>query len=269
MNPTPQKRDFNMLKIDRTQIEKSFNDYVAPYDMNDEKILLKVKHTFRVASLCEQIAKSEQLEPEDVELSWLTGMLHDIGRFEQIRRYGTFSDADSIDHAEFGADLLFKEGLIEKFGSDFNSEDAEATGILETAIRCHSMYRLPAELDKRTITFCQILRDADKIDILRVNIDSPLEKIYNITTQLIMNSEVSEAVMESFMKKQATLRSIKKTPVDHVVGHISLVFELVYPESIQIVKRQGCLDKLLTFKSDNTRTCEQFEQIRDVMKSFI
>ena len=43
-------------------------------------------------------------------------MLHDIGRFEQIKRYGTFNDSKSVDHGEFGADLLFKEQrLIEDY----------------------------------------------------------------------------------------------------------------------------------------------------------
>ena len=49
-------------------------------------------------------------------------MLHDIGRFEQIRRFGTFNDAQSVDHAEFGADLLFKECLIRKFAEGYYEE---------------------------------------------------------------------------------------------------------------------------------------------------
>ena len=31
----------------------------------------------------------------------------DIGRFEQIRCFGTFNDGMSVDHAELGADILF------------------------------------------------------------------------------------------------------------------------------------------------------------------
>ena len=62
------------------------------------------------------------------------------------------------------------------------------------------------------------------------------------------------------------LRSLKKTAVDHVVGHISLVFELVYPKSIEIVKKQGYLEKLLHFPSKNPVTRQQFAQIREKMK---
>ncbi len=244
--------------INREEITANFNTYVAPYNASDEKIRLKIDHTFRVASLCEQIAESEKWSREDVDLAWFLGMLHDIGRFEQILRYGTFSDADSIDHANFGANLLFKEGLIERFPFG----DEASAPLVETAIRNHSVYRLPEALDERTRDFCNILRDADKIDIFRVNVDIPLEKIYNTTTEELVHCVVTEAVMESFREKHATLRALKKVPVDHVVGHISLVYELVYPVSTRIVKEQGYLERLAHFHSEDVKAQEQFDSIR-------
>ena len=186
-------------------------------------------------------------------------MLHDIGRFEQLRRYGTFSDAESIDHAGFGADLLFQtRQLIRDYATD-PAKDA----VIETAIRNHSVYRLPDDLSEQTRMFCQILRDADKIDILRVNIEVPLEDIYNVSTDALYHCTVSPAVMENFDQHRATLSSLKKTPVDHVVGHISLVYELVYPISREIVLTQGYLDKLLQFNSALPETRKQFAHLRD------
>ncbi len=93
--------------INREKIINRFIEYTSDYDLSDPKIKLKYDHTFRVANLCERIAKGNQLSEDDCALAWLTGMLHDIGRFEQVRRYGTFADNKSIDHAQFGADLLF------------------------------------------------------------------------------------------------------------------------------------------------------------------
>ena len=97
-------------------------------------------------------------------------------------------------------------------------------------------------LDGRTRKLCAILRDADKIDILKVNVEIPLEEIYNTTTEALRNSQVTEAVMDAFFEHHCILRSLKKTPVDIVVGHISLTYELVYPESLKIVKEQGYLN---------------------------
>lgn len=247
-------------RIDRKRALAAFQNYTAPYDITDEKIKLKVDHTYRVAALCERICGEALTDKEDCGLAWLIGLLHDVGRFEQLRRYGTFSDAESIDHARFGADILFRDGEIANYVPADMPE--ETLRLIETAIRNHSSYRIEEGLDARTLAFCRILRDADKIDILRVNVDVPLEAIYNTTTEALKSSEVSEAVLQSFTERKATLRSLKKTPVDHVAGHISLIFELVYPISVRIVREQGYLDRLLHFESDNPRTREQFAWMR-------
>lgn len=253
------------MRIDRERVKQTFRNYTDAYDSSDEKIKLKIDHTYRVADLCEQIARAEDMDAEEIDLAWQLGMLHDVGRFEQLRRYGTFIDGDSIDHAELGADILFGEnGLIRTYLSD-DSEDA----LIEMAIRVHSAYRIPENLSARTAKLCHILRDADKIDILKVNVDVPLEEIYNTTTEELRNAEVSEAVMESFYEHHATLRSIKRTPVDHIVGHISLVYELVFPESFHIVERQGYLEQLMHFGSNNPKTNRQFEELRAEMRRFL
>lgn len=79
--------------------------------------------------------------------------------------------------------------------------------------------------------YCKILRDADKIDILRVNLDTPMEEIYNVTTEELKNSQVTPEVMQAFDEHHAVLRALKKTAIDNAVGHISLTYELEYPMS--------------------------------------
>lgn len=260
--------------IDRNRVKKQFADYTSDYDATDEKIKLKIDHTYRVAALCEQIAQTEKLSKEETDLAWLLGMLHDVGRFEQLRRFGTFSDAESIDHAQFGANILFlpqeqgqKDTLHNRI-RDYLDDSAEDQ-LLETAIRAHSAYRLPEGLDVRTVRFCNILRDADKIDILKVNAEIPLEAIYNVTTEELYSCMASASVMQGFFEEHAILRSNKKTPVDHVVGHMALVYELVYPVSIAIVRKQGYLNKLLHFRSENPQTREQFASLRKHMEDYL
>ena len=44
---------------------------------------LKAEQTTNcVSALCEEIAKSLKLLPEDRDVAWLIGLLHDVGRFE-------------------------------------------------------------------------------------------------------------------------------------------------------------------------------------------
>lgn len=243
--------------IEKELVRHVFDQYVSDYDADDPKIRLKIDHTYRVADLAERIAKEAGA---DADLAWLCGMLHDIGRFEQVRRYNTFTDTNSVDHAEFGADLLFKDGLIDRFGLNLSQQERL---ILETSIRYHSAYRLPGHLSEIENQYCNVLRDADKVDIFRVNCDTPFEDIYNITTEDLKQSEISTEVKQCFMNHSAVLKKWKKTPADYVASLMCLVFELVYPMSREIAREQGYVDKLLAFKSDNSETAQWFEHMKD------
>lgn len=279
----------NKPVINRKNVINAFAEYVRNYDPSDEKIKLKIDHTYRVAGLCQRIAESLGLSEPDVDIAWLLGMLHDIGRFEQIRRFGTFNDVQSVDHAEFGADLLFKEGLIRKFAEGYyeecelarsGNEEAEQiiknnehhnkdTGLLEMAIRQHNKYRVKEDLTERQRMFCDILRDADKVDIFKVNADIPMEIIYDVTTEELKNGVITKEVLESFYKKETVLKSVRRSAVDHIVGHISLLFELVYKESYRQAKEQGYVYKLLDFKSDVPEVNAEFGDMRKYVDEFL
>lgn len=279
----------NKPVINRKNVINAFAEYVRNYDPSDEKIKLKIDHTYRVAGLCQRIAESLGLSEPDVDIAWLLGMLHDIGRFEQIRRFGTFNDAQSVDHAEFGADLLFKEGLIRKFAEGYyeecelarsGNEEAEQiiknnehhnkdTGLLEMAIRQHNKYRVKEDLTERQRMFCDILRDADKVDIFKVNADIPMEIIYDVTTEELKNGVITKEVLESFYKKETVLKSVRRSAVDHIVGYISLLFELVYKESYRQAREQGYVYKLLDFKSDVPEVNAEFDDMRKYVDEFL
>ena len=80
---------------------------------------------------------------------------------------------------------------------------------------------------------------------------------------------VTEEVMKQFLKHQTILHSTKKTIVDRLVGHLSLVFGLEYAVSVGIVKEQGYLEKILTFQSDNPKTRQHFKEIRECMERYL
>lgn len=288
------------MRIDRKKVENSFIRYTEKYDLQDLKIQLKVEHTFHVAELCDQIARSLALSEEDIDLAWLMGMLHDLGRFEQLRQYGTFSDADSVDHAALAVKLLFEEGLIEEYlpasviyenGGGLSASDrkgeplsapdrkgeplsgsdqkGDAHSLLRTAIANHSAYRLEQGLSRREEQFCHILRDADKLDIFRVIVEKDMDKIYHFSPGQLAQSGVTEEVVQAFREHHAVLRSLKKKPADFVVGNAALAFELVFPISRRLAIEQGYLKKILAFSSDNPETRKIFEELRQCMWNYL
>lgn len=249
------------MRIDRQRVKEQFASYTRGYDPEDTKIALKIAHTYRVADYCEQIARSIGLTDDEVEFAWLSGMLHDIGRFEQVKRYNTFLDSQSVDHAEFGADLLFGEN---GFIGDY-IDDRSWDPMLEIVIRQHNKYRMDAAISGKTLVFCNILRDADKVDIFRVNVETPMEEIYNVSSDVLFSSGVSEKVMEQVRERRAINRDIMNSPAEHLIGHIALTFELVYEKSREIAKEQGYLYKMFDFPTRNESTKKALTEIRSLI----
>ena len=230
--------------IDKLRAEAAFQAYASKYDAGNIMIRHKVEHTLRVAENCERIAASLGMNGGDVTFAWFLGLLHDIGRFEQVRRFGTFIDSVSVDHAEFGADLLFHENLMDSFPAESLRE--EELHLLETAIRLHNKLALPENLDERTRRFCEIIRDADKADIFRVVAELPFEERIGTSRGLIQEEgDASGAVMDCVLSHRCVPRAIRKNRFEGHISHCCFAFELVFPETRRIVREQGFLNRLL------------------------
>ena len=248
--------------IDRARAAHAFETYVDAYDANNPRIVLKVDHTYRVATLAERIAISQGLPESEVDLAWLLGLLHDIGRFEQVRRYDTFNDAASVSHAALGAQVLFEpydtddRQLVRAF-----LDSAEHDDLIRTAVACHSAYRLPDNLDERTRLHCDILRDADKIDILCVNCICPIQDIYGVSEAEMTASALTQECVDIFYQHRCLPRGVRVHPADIMLGHICFVWELVFPESVRIVHEQGYLAQMLSRTWTDPQTQASFDDM--------
>ena len=247
--------------MDRQSARATFERYVSAYDPKNPRIALKIAHTYRVAELCARIAKGTGASVIDIDLAWLLGLLHDIGRFEQVRRYDTFNDAASISHAELGVSVLFDEGagespLIRSFVEDGCNDE-----LMRTAIGTHSAYRISEGLPERTRTMCEILRDADKIDILRVNCVCPIEDIYGVSERDMRESALSPACIRTFYQHRCLPRGLREHPADILLGHVCFAWELVFPESLDIVREQGHLHQMLSRSWALPATQQAFDEM--------
>lgn len=252
------------MSLNREHAIRAFNTYVSAYDPADIKIKLKIAHTFRVAALADTIAHSLDLTQDECDFAWGSGLLHDVGRFEQLRRYHTFNDAQSVNHGGLSADILFREGRIDAYGFP-----PEWYPMLETVIRLHNVYELPDSLTPEEHRFAAILRDADKVDIFRVNCETPLEEIYDCPLEEFKTSPISDAVLDDCLACRTVEASHRKTAADALAAHIALVFGLEYPESVRQAVSQGYLRQMLDFKSENPETRERLQQVRGAVESFV
>ena len=251
--------------MDRQRAIEAFETYVDAYDASNPRIALKVDHTFRVASLCERIARSQGCPDADVNLSWLIGLLHDIGRFEQVRRYDSFNDAATVSHAALGAEVLFDDLVLGKPLIRRFFEDDTYDGLIRTAVETHSDYRLPEDLDERTRFFCEVLRDSDKIDILKVNCVCSIEDIYKVAESEMVDSALSAECVSIFYEHRCLPRGVRQYPADVMLGHICFAWELVFDESRAIMLEQGYLRQMLSRTWSNPETQRTFDAMASHM----
>lgn len=293
------------MKIDRSKVLRAFSDYVEAYDSCNQRITLKVEHSKRVAGLCERIAESNGLKQDDLDLAWTIGLLHDMGRFEQLRRWGTFSDARSTNHAKLGAEVLFSQpaGMlpfevapespcgqvarrnpgIALFAGlapgkvrmrDF-VEGSKEDQLIRAAIATHSDYRLPDDLPDRTRRFCNIVRDADKLDILHTISLSDVDTILGVSLDALRQSRLSSSVLEAFAERRCVKRNDRVFPADYVVGFLCFAFELTYAESRKILVEQGEIFEIakkplgLEEGFSNERTKAEFERMENELRVWL
>ncbi|SKB70001.1 HD domain-containing protein [Lachnospiraceae bacterium] len=263
------------MKLDREHVRRVFTEYTDQYDSSDIKVALKIEHTFKVAEIAARIARSLHLSEDDENLAWLLGMLHDVGRFEQLRRYHTFFDGKSVNHAALSADILFDkdggtaEGQPKQMRIRDYIEDASEDAVIEKAIRLHNVFRLPEQMEERELMFTNILRDADKIDILRVNCEIPMNEIYDCPIEHLKIDRVTPEVLTDALSCKNVDRGHVKRPIDHLFTHISLTFGMVYPESFRITKEQGFLKQMMSFESGDPVTAEGLSELHDAMEQFM
>lgn len=254
----------NKITINQKEILNKFECYVNRYNLADKQIHLKVEHSYKVSKLCETIALYIENADCDPALAWLIGLLHDIGRFEQLRRFHTFQDSLSLDHAALGVDLLFSDGLIRHFIQESDYDD-----IIRNSIICHSAYSIPSNFSNQDKLYATILRDADKLDILRVCATTPIDILLGCSEDDLIKSDISPIVIDTFNKHKSIENKDKHTPLDFRIGHISLAYELEFAVSRNIMLKQGWLKKLVeeTFPKGNAN--REFTMLIEEMNRYL
>ncbi len=208
-----------------------FQKYVSKFDMNDEMILLKYKHSLRVASLTKLIAKNLKMDDKAIDLAYLCGLYHDIGRFMQVKKYHSFDDLNTIDHGDLGYKIFLNEIAIKK---DLSPRD-EST--IAKAIMYHNKLKVPSKLTDNQKEYVWITRDADKIDILYQM--APINGLMPLD-----DNEVSKEVHEQFVKYEPIDHRIVQNATDKNLLILAFIFDLKYKESLKIIKDNKFLEKL-------------------------
>lgn len=205
---------------------EEFTKYVNNYDMNDENIRLKYNHSIRVMELSHKYAQILGFNDEDIYLATLIGLLHDIGRFEQLRVYHSYNDRETIDHAEYGIEQLFDKGLIKNFTKDEKYYD-----IIKYAIKYHNKFKLPVCDNERMMMHAKLIRDVDKIDIIYL-----LGYLGELNSK-VTDDNLSPEIIAGFKNYSCVDDKYIRNHNDNLSRTFGYVFDIYNPELLPEIKK--------------------------------
>lgn len=228
---------------------KKFIEYSKNYDLKDSNIMNKFHHSFRVMEYSEQIAKSLNLSKEDIELSCIIGLLHDIARYEQWTKYKTYADSESIDHGDLGHDIL-NEFL-----------ESENKSIILKAVKNHNKAKIEDGLDERTLLFCKIVRDADKLDIMK-------EQCLILTVE---DEFIEDNIIECFYNRKLITNQIenKKTDFNEVLRHLAFIYDINFKYSFDFILKNNIIENKINLLDIYSKEDDKLMKIKTELLDYI
>lgn len=228
---------------------EAFDQYVSNYDINDKNIKLKYNHSYRVMELNKKYAEKLGFSDEDIEIATIIGLLHDFGRFEQLRVYNSYNDALTIDHADYSIEQLFEKDEISKF-----TNKKEYYDIIRFAIQNHNKYTLPEINDERMLMHAKLIRDTDKLDIIY---------LYGYLNELNLkadSSEITKEVIDSIKKHVTIDRKYTKTKNDRLAISFAFAFDIY---------NDICLEELKVNLYNFYKQIDGVEKFKDIYNEII
>ena len=250
-----------------------FDKYIRDnFDINNEIVLRKVKHSYDTVNMAEYIADDLDLSTEDRELAKVIALLHDIGRFREIselyrQNHGHFIGS-KLDHGLFGAQYLeqtpsynspfivipvkYHNKLIEDY---YNSDDYQQLG-----------------KNRDSITeVLKLVRDADKIANFHL-ITTQTQHLKKLFCPEAIEGKalaIQPAILSDFMAEKTIDLKKVQTACDRILNLLSWVYDLNYLSSFEFCIKLNCFDKMLNILQEYNPDAKVQKEVENKLKSYI
>ncbi|MFP4023091.1 MAG: HD domain-containing protein [Thiohalospira sp.] len=253
-----------LVQFYHTWFNNYINQYVQQYPNLKENIEIKADHCRKVSLEIVGLAKSMELEQNEILLAETIGIFHDVGRFKQYVKYNTFSDSKSQNHAELAIEVLTENKILK----DLNAQEIE---IIHQSILNHSRAVIVPHKNEEVLFFSKLIRDADKLDIWRLITEYYMVKEQNAANEnktleldLPDNDEISNEVYQAIINKQVVLKESMRTLNDFKLLQIGWLFDLNFNYSIKRLYEKKYLDQIFESLPKN----EKVARIKEVVNSY-
>lgn len=230
-------------RVNRAQsnFKKYFESFTGLNEEQQNNFTIKYDHSLRVADLCKTLAKKIGGSEEEQTLAFCAGLFHDIGRFPQLVEFNTFNDNKSVDHAEYSIKVLreldFLSGIPEQQQAD-----------ILAAVFNHNKREISRDVTGDGLALTKLLRDADKLDILKVITDYYTKPRsvpnHTLTWEMPVGSAVTPAVSKQVLAGNLVDKASVANQLDIKVMQLSWVYDLNFKPSFQLLMENRFMEKI-------------------------
>lgn len=240
-----------------------FNNYCNSFkELTENQILnfrIKKEHSVRVAEIALLLSDKLEWTEEEKWIAYIIGLLHDIGRFSQLIEFDTFHDEKSVDHAEIAIKILNTTNVFEIL----NISNKE---LVFAAIQNHNKFRIQDGLTGQELLHSKLLRDADKLDILRVLTEYYTQRKgsvnHTLTWELQRGTSVSPAVVKEVMAGKMVSKKNVISEMDVKILQLSWVYDLNFRPTFEYLVKNRYLENVYNSLPKNDLVIEIYRKIK-------
>ena len=243
-------REFPQIAADLQHFIKHATLYRNLVGGDTGNIDLKAAHSLCVLKISAQIIGNLR-PPEDLaDAILLAALYHDFGRFAQYLKYKTFLDRNSVNHGTLGAQEMVRHKLPLEAPSGLRS-------IILGGVAVHNRLSLPENLPDKLNLLARVVRDADKIDIMRImdeHFNRPENSDPVVTLHLQDRPDTFTAsILNTVLQGQTPSYDDLRLVNDFKILLASWLHTLNFPISREILLRSGRLESIIATLSQSAR----------------
>ncbi len=252
------------------QLEKLkdwFDGYVAGFYGDDgyvnANLKLKEDHSRRTRREMLYLAEQLGFDAGQKQIAEAIGLLHDVGRFEQFAKYRTYNDPRSVNHCLLGLEILQNDRVLDGIQPDERE-------LIEKAIEYHGLKELPGNLNGRSLLYCKLIRDADKLDVYYV-VTNFYRAYRTNAEQFVLEVELpdepgySPEIVEDILHGRRTDYVRLRTLNDMKLLQLGWVFDVNFTATLKRIRKAGFLEAICeTLGAD-----DDIEKVKDKVLGFV
>ncbi len=257
-----------MIEESYNKIRTWFDAYVLEFSSEDSEIQLNIDlikdHASRVYENVQELGASIDLDESNLLLLKVSALLHDIGRLEQLVKYGTYADNDEFNHIQIGLKVIEDHVVLDVL-------DERDKQLIIDCIRLHDISVLPKIEDEQLLSLTQLLRDADRIDVLRIVSEYYTHKKVYPNRHLDMELKdipgISKKISKAIMADKIANRENVENVNDLKLSQMSWVFDINNKKGFKMISEKGYVKAIFETLPKNDDVIDMYRNIKIFMEN--